>query len=64
MRCITPGPVATYTVAMVSSAGLAILLLAAFSREHSALEYLVAGTLITTVALVGTFVVLVRRRKL
>ena len=64
MRFIAPGPVATYTAVTVSFAALAMLLMAAFSRGHSALEYLVAGTLITTVVLVGTFVALIRARKL
>jgi hypothetical protein len=43
---------------IVGTAVLAALYIWAFSRPHSPLEYMVAGTLITTMALGAAFVLL------
>jgi hypothetical protein len=61
---LTRKPAALYAGLSLLYAIAAMLVLRAFSRRHSELEYLVAGTLITTIALGAAFFALVSRRKL
>ncbi len=64
MRWMVRRPGFVYGGLACVSALAAILVLAAFSRSHSPLEYMVAGTLATTVALAAFFAALVRRKRL
>jgi len=57
-------PILLYGVLLVLSAAVAVLLLWGISKLHSPLEYMVAGTLATTVTLVAIFVFLVTRRRI
>jgi hypothetical protein len=53
-----------YTALAVLFAVLAMLVLWAASGTHNPLEYMVAGTLATTVAITAVFLALVKRRLL
>jgi hypothetical protein len=64
MLQLASSPALRYAVLVVLFAVLAILLLWAFSGTHDPLEYMVAGTLATTVAIAAAFLVLVKRKLL
>ena len=49
---------------LLLSAALAVILLWAFSKPHRPLEYMIAGTLATSVALLAIFVFLVKRSRI
>lgn len=51
-----------YGSLLLGSSMLAALLLWIFSSMHRPLEYMVAGTFATSVGLLGTFLVAVKRR--
>ena len=51
-----------YGSLLLGSSTLAAVMLWVFSNLHRPLEYMVAGTFATSLGLVGTFVVAVKRR--
>jgi len=51
-----------YGSLLLGSSLLAALLLWVFSSMHRPLEYMVAGTFATSLGLLGTFVVAIKRR--
>jgi hypothetical protein len=44
------------------SVALALIFTWAFSRPHRPLEYMIAGTLLTSLVLLGVFLAIVKRR--
>jgi hypothetical protein len=64
MLRVARNPALRYAALVVLFAILAVLLLWAFSGAHDALEYMVAGTLATTLAIAAVFLALVKRRLL
>jgi len=64
MKTFAKRPILLYGALLLLSAAVAILSLWAFSNLHTPLEYMVAGTLATTVALLAIFVLVVARRRI
>ena len=63
MRFPSKRPALFFAKVTVSSALLAFLLFWGFSKPHRPIEYMVAGSLITTIGLIAAFVYLALRQQ-